>query len=69
MRSSLVAISPERPDLSLSTAEKNELAVAVSSDADNRVVTSFRLSRAALVTEHQLFRDVRETAANYKELS
>jgi len=39
----LVAISPERPDLSLSTAEKNDLAFAVLSDTGNRVADAFRL--------------------------
>jgi peroxiredoxin len=38
----LVAISPERPDLSLSTAEKNDLAFAVLSDTGNRVADTFR---------------------------
>jgi peroxiredoxin len=39
----LVAISPERPDLSLSTTEKNDLAFTVLSDTGNRVADAFRL--------------------------
>lgn len=38
-----VAISPERPDHGLSTAEKNDLAFPVLSDTDNRVANSFGL--------------------------
>jgi peroxiredoxin len=43
LHAELVAISPERPDLSLSTAEKNDLAFAVLSDTGNRVADAFRL--------------------------
>ena len=39
----LVAISPELPDNSLSTAEKNELAFAVLSDTGNKVADAFGL--------------------------
>lgn len=39
----LVAISPERPDLGLSTADKNALEFTVLSDVGNRVARSFRL--------------------------
>jgi peroxiredoxin len=40
---SLVAISPELPDQSLSTTEKNKLAFAVLSDVGNRVARSYGL--------------------------
>lgn len=40
---SLVAISPQLPDASLSTAEKNELAFAVLSDVGNAVARAFGL--------------------------
>ena len=43
----LVAISPERPDLSLSTAEKNDLAFAALSDTGNRVADAFRAGLSA----------------------
>jgi peroxiredoxin len=39
----LVAISPELPDRSLSTVEKNELSFPVLSDAGNRVAREFKL--------------------------
>jgi len=39
----LVAISPELPDRSLSTVEKNELTFPVLSDVGNRVAREFRL--------------------------
>ena len=39
----LVTVSPEMPDKSLSTAEKNELAFEVLSDAGNQVAHSFGL--------------------------
>jgi len=39
----LVTVSPEMPDKSLSTAEKNELAFEVLSDAGNKVAHSFGL--------------------------
>jgi peroxiredoxin len=39
----LIAISPQRPDGSLSTVRKNELAFAVLSDAGNSVARSFGL--------------------------
>lgn len=39
----LVAISPQKPDESLSTAEKNELSFTVLSDADRQVGESFQL--------------------------
>ncbi|MEZ6319312.1 MAG: peroxiredoxin-like family protein [Phycisphaerales bacterium] len=41
---SLVAISPQSPDNSLSTAEKNELAFPVLSDRDNLVAEAFGLA-------------------------
>lgn len=40
---SLVAVSPETPDNSLTTAEKNELAFEVLSDAENGVARDFGL--------------------------
>lgn len=40
---SLVAISPEKPDHSLSTAEKNDLSFEVLSDYDNQVASAFHL--------------------------
>jgi peroxiredoxin len=40
---SLIAISPELPDNSLSTAEKNALSFPVLSDVANRVARSYRL--------------------------
>lgn len=40
---SLVAISPERPDLSLSTTEKNALTFPVLSDHGNQVARHFRI--------------------------
>lgn len=40
---SLIAISPELPDNSLTTAEKNVVAFPVLSDAGNRVARSYRL--------------------------
>jgi peroxiredoxin len=40
---SLVAISPQTPDYSLSTVEKNELRFEVLSDERNQVARSFRL--------------------------
>jgi peroxiredoxin len=53
---SLVAISPELPDRSLSVAEKNELAFPVLSDAGNGVARQFRLTHriAADVVDYQL---------------
>jgi peroxiredoxin len=52
---SLVAISPELPDRSLSLAEKNDLAFPVLSDAGNGVARQFRLTHriAAEVVEYQ----------------
>lgn len=41
---SLIAISPELPDNSLSTAEKDELSFPVLSDFGNRVARSYRLA-------------------------
>jgi peroxiredoxin len=40
---SLVAIAPEQPDATLSTAEKNALAFEVLSDADGQVGAAYRL--------------------------
>jgi peroxiredoxin len=40
---SLVAISPQTPDNSLSMAERNKLQFAVLSDTGNRVARSYRL--------------------------
>lgn len=40
---SLIAISPQLPDKSLSTAEKNELQFAVLSDVGNKVARQFGL--------------------------
>ena len=40
---SLIAISPQLPDKSLSTAEKNELTFAVLSDGGNKVARQFGL--------------------------
>lgn len=40
----LVAVSPERPDETLSTAEKNELGFAVLSDEGSRVARAFRIA-------------------------
>lgn len=41
---SLIAISPELPDNSLSTTEKNELSFPVLSDSGNAVARSYRLT-------------------------
>jgi peroxiredoxin len=53
---SLVAISPELPDRSLSVAEKNELAFPVLSDKGNAVARQFRLTHqiASAVVTYQL---------------
>jgi peroxiredoxin len=53
---SLVAISPELPDRSLSVAEKNELAFPVLSDKGNAVARQFRLTHqiAPAVVAYQL---------------
>lgn len=40
---SLVAISPQMPDDSLTTAQKNDLSFSVLSDADNRVARAYGL--------------------------
>ena len=40
----LIAISPEKPDRSLSTAEKNQLAFAVLSDVGNEVARRYGLA-------------------------
>jgi peroxiredoxin len=52
----LVAISPELPDRSLSTVEKNELSFPVLSDAGNRVAREFKLVHriASEVVAYQL---------------
>jgi peroxiredoxin len=56
MGASLVAISPELPDRSLSVAEKNELAFPVLSDKGNGVARQFRLTHriAPAVVGYQL---------------
>jgi peroxiredoxin len=53
---SLIAISPELPDRSLSVAEKNELAFPVLSDKGNAVARQFRLTHriAPAVVAYQL---------------
>lgn len=40
----LIAISPQLPDASLTTAEKNELGFAILSDSDNKVAKSYGIA-------------------------
>jgi len=54
----LVAISPQRPDQSLSMAEKNALEFEVLSDAGNRVARQFGLVFPLAARLRQLYTDV-----------
>jgi peroxiredoxin len=50
LRGELVAVSPEKPDSSLSTAEKNRLAFPVLSDVGQRAAESFGIVYSLLPT-------------------
>jgi peroxiredoxin len=64
----LVAISPETPDASLSTQEKNELAYTVLSDTGNRLAgtlgITFDPSEEGLTAQRALGVDIRTTRAD-----
>jgi peroxiredoxin len=52
----LIAISPETPDNSLSTTEKNELSFQVLSDEDNRLAKAFNLVYQIPVELNELYK-------------
>ncbi|MBI3744123.1 MAG: AhpC/TSA family protein [Chloroflexi bacterium] len=57
LRASLIAISPQTPDASLTTAEKNALAFDVLSDRGNGVARQYGLAFAWTPRLQQRYRD------------